>query len=101
MKNKLQSDMKQIVASYQTILSNWSDFGAFQSDLVKCQNDINLLEFSQEDYLNEEVHGLLLELKKMHHMIYEKSLTFLAEAKKKHETVASSKNKLLKYTPGE
>ena len=99
MKNKLRSEMEKIITSYQVILDNWSDFDAFQGDLNQCQAEINLLVFTPEDYLDEEVHGLLLELKEMHHVICEKSLNFLSDTKNKHDMVVSSKSKILKYTP--
>ncbi len=98
MKNKLHAEIGGIIASYQDILNNWSDFDAFQGALNQCQAEINLLVFTPEDYLDEEVHGLLLELKEMHHVIFEKSLNLLSDTKNKHDTVVASKSKVLKYT---
>ncbi len=98
MKNKLYADMERIISSYQMILDNWSNFDAFQGDLNRCQSELNLLSFSPDDYLDEEVRHLLLKLKEMHHVIFQKSLKLLSDTEKKYDTVVSSKNKILKYT---
>lgn len=98
MKNKLCTEMQKIIDSYQEILNNWSNFEAFEGPLNQCQAEINSLVFTPDDYLDEEVYGLLIELKGMHHSIFEKSSQVWSDTKNKYDTVVASKNKILKYT---